>query len=435
MAQLVAEVIGVVAGVLATIPISQGLFEPPVDQITTVKIVLGEATDLAASLSGNRPGVALWDDLGQSIGTSFGSDKILPQSNHVDVQIAANSSVGNAPPSYVSIINGGDDAICVAWVTVTFPDGAQASWSGDTAFQCNADFFESSRQMGTTGPDGTGAPFTPHCVWIDRNHSNGLRYQGLAFHMRDFFNNANQATAYGENPGLMCNSGPRFRMYETLRPEDPVLMYKPPLEYTDQGTDADPTRIIGAPGVFTDQDQKALQKVCQDPNLCDDLTAERCAGVPQFIGAGRAAEVPRCSKRKGDKKRRNENSTNATELTASQSSSNMTTDTWKFEGHLVISARPSHSARTLCERPNSYGPSFASIQEGLFCDMKSRLLYDICDEQKTSCCLDMEQNQLRSCSVRRQIRGVSQWKRQSTNTTRTYTKVHRWGMNATGSEE
>ncbi len=209
-------------------------------------------------------------------------------------------------------------------------------------------------------------------------------------------------------------------------------MFKPPLGYTDQGTDADPGRVIGAPGVFTDQDQKALTRVCHDRNLCDDVTRERCATVPQFIGVGRAAEVPLCSKRKGDKKRRDESSANATELTATQSSGNTTTDDWKFEGHLVISARPQHSAKTLCERQYSYGPSFVALQERLFCDMKSKTLYDICDGQKTSCCFDMDQNQLRSCSVRRQIRGTSQWKRQSTSTTRTDTKIHKWGMDPRG---
>ncbi len=214
MGALAAEVIGLIGTSLLSIPIGQGLFAPPVDQITTVRIVLGEATNLAASLSGNRPGVALWDDLGQSIGTSFGTDEILPQSSLEEIQITANSSVGNAPPSYISIINGGDDAICIAWVTLTFPDGSQATWSGDTAFQCNFDFFESSRQMGTTGPVGAGAPFTPHCVWLDRDHSGGLRFQGSGFHIRDFFNNANQVEAYSKskNNELVCGSGPRFRM-------------------------------------------------------------------------------------------------------------------------------------------------------------------------------------------------------------------------------
>jgi hypothetical protein len=54
------NVVGLVLGLgLGLIPLFEGLFKEPVDQITAVNIGLGFSTDVSNSLGGNTPGVAL----------------------------------------------------------------------------------------------------------------------------------------------------------------------------------------------------------------------------------------------------------------------------------------------------------------------------------------------------------------------------------------
>lgn len=64
------------------IPILFSLSAPKKDdQTTAVRMVLGETLgDLSASLSGNVPGVALWDERGRSIGIIPGTSQRLPPS-------------------------------------------------------------------------------------------------------------------------------------------------------------------------------------------------------------------------------------------------------------------------------------------------------------------------------------------------------------------
>lgn len=45
---------------------------------------------------------------------------------------------------------------------------------------------------------------------------------------------------------------------------------------------------------------------------------------------------------------------------------------------LVTSPRESQTATELCEAPNSSGPDFVSLMEGLYCDMTTRELLPIC---------------------------------------------------------
>jgi hypothetical protein len=382
--------------------------------------------------------VSLWDELGRNIGTTFGTREIAPQGSFIDIKVTANDDVGNIPAAYASITNGGNDAICIAFITFTFPDDTHGTWTGDVGAKCGAQFFESGRQMGTSGDNGK-APPVPKCVWLDRDASLGLKYQGMGFHLRDFFNNNKQVEVYKENLDVMCHSGPRFRMYETIRTEDPIHMFKPQLEYTGDNTDVDISKVINNPGALTDRNKYAQRKVCTDPSLCDDIPATSCEGVPQILAAGRGT-VPICQGgRVGDKgkTRRDQLMPSQLNTTTPQSTDIASSLTgpvsnvqgaWRFEDKAVVSAMPEHSARLLCESENSYGPSFAAIGEGLFCEMKTKTLYNIYSGDITSCCFDIDQNQLRGCPNQRSKRSSLTERRQFLNSTTTYTTVQRWGM-------
>lgn len=58
----------------------------------------------------------------------------------------------------------------------------------------------------------------------------------------------------------------------------------------------------------------------------------------------------------------------------------------KADSRLIISDRPGHSAVALCESETSHGPSLVSLSEGMFCDMKTRMVQPVCAEKLTKDC-------------------------------------------------
>lgn len=57
---------------------------------------------------------------------------------------------------------------------------------------------------------------------------------------------------------------------------------------------------------------------------------------------------------------------------------------------LVLSDSKWHSAKKLCESETSMGPDFVHESEGLFCDMGTKTLYDICSDKTEGACFDVD---------------------------------------------
>lgn len=66
------------------------------------------------------------------------------------------------------------------------------------------------------------------------------------------------------------------------------------------------------------------------------------------------------------------------------------------DDRLVKSSKSAHSAEQLCNAGKSVGPDFVSFDEKKFCDMKSKILYDFCDEVKAGECWDDDNNILKN---------------------------------------
>lgn len=406
--------------------------------------------------AGSKPGVALWDFKGRVIGTTFGSSDNVPEGNFVDVEVVASGAVGDVPAEYLSITAGGNDPICVAGLTATFPDGSQAAWSADVASLCSnitgAKVFLS--HDGMTDVD-SGKTTKPHCVWITQNHEEGVPHQGFGIHLPDFAGiTANRQDSYSANPDLMCRSGPRFRMYEDLRAWDPILTFDPVLESDENGVDLDKTKVINNPGVFADTDIAALRLACQDnfkQPQCTKLP-KTMPVVPIIARQARPTNVALHRTHPRDYLPRGRNDTRPSYLYNSTQTSgpayplllptgpspphptssqpiptsagghknkdggNSTANgarRHRFHGHLVISSKAYHSAQDLCQNPNSWGPSFVSTHDGWFCDMTEKKLHPICaaqdgasnnepnqtKENQSSCCFDVQQKSLLNCSV------------------------------------
>lgn len=99
-----------------------------------MQITLGTG-NLSASSGGNVPGVSLLDIEGQSIGGVFGSSHIEPQGTRFLFQLSPTKPLAMS----LRNTNGGDDAICVAAVDVTFPTGQQTAFMTNIGVTYGAD--------------------------------------------------------------------------------------------------------------------------------------------------------------------------------------------------------------------------------------------------------------------------------------------------------
>ncbi len=333
----VLNVLAALVGVGLMIP---GLIPEKDENEPVVRIAAGLSSDESDTTSGNQPGVALYDIMGRKVGSVGGKKDRIKDGSFIDIKVPFAKGVGTKPAEYISVANGGDDALCIAYIAITQPDGTNKAWYGDIAKACGADWYHSLLK---TGDD----DYQPSCIWIDRDRSNGLRFQGLGLHFNDFAATEERATQLNENRDLMCNAAPRFRMYENFGDKDHIPFFNPPLDLEAK------TLTDGDPGAVMDKSRWHLPE--EGPNVNKALIDQEPS----------------------HKKLRRQS--HATAVFGEASSSSV----------VIISTSPNHSAKELCESETSRGFDFVSSTENLFCDMESKKLWPVCDTTTTSACFDM----------------------------------------------
>ena len=303
------------------------LAEKPKTESTQVQIGIGSGVD---NTGGSVPHVALWDQGGNRIGQSYGDANGHWDSgtlNEIDVEHKQNGGK-KAQPEYLQVVAWEGDGICISMVSVT-SNGAQWGWTGDMAKMCGGDWFPSTYMLG----DGTD---TPSCIWIDSDHTNGIRAQGFSLHMPDFAQRDGRKMALEDTPETNCKSGPRQTFWYDRLPDQQPDFFKPPLKYTPDGGDVDTKRVV-----------------------------TRKADLYPF---------PPRPRHKRDIMKRSAN---------------------LKEGHIVISDFPAHSAKEVCEHPTSLGWDFVSTVEGIYCDITAREWWPLCSDKVKTGCFDLDKREMR----------------------------------------
>jgi len=372
------EGIALIGVVITTIPVISDLFNPKPDSSSTTKVRLiagdGDGTE------GNVPHVTLWDRQGNNIGwtdwekTDF-KDDILHKGQPVDLsieQISKDSSANGA--EYLGMFASGDNMVCISIITVTTPTGVLYSWMGDIAKQCGAPWFPGN-VVASSGPKGE---VRPACVWLDMDETNGLKTKGIGFHLPSFQSNPAREADYGNFPDKMCKSDPRFKVYEG---DGFALQAMPYFK-----------EPVYDPATLLDYGDKALDTSNWDKKPDIDL---------------QDVIFPQKNKR------------NVTARADGEVTKALPPQQKKRPGHLVVTTFGAHSAKEVCESETSWGPDLVNPDEGYYCDMESKTLWEVCTEggEQTGC-FDMETNRVKTVgTMRRGRRGVNNKK---------YTEVRRW---------
>lgn len=388
----VLDVIGALTGIVSIGMMIPSLLPQQDEHQTVVRVGAGLSSVESSSTSGDRPGIHLYDIMGRAIGHVHSSKKNIRDGDFIDISVPFDRNVGKKPTEYISVNQGGDDALCIAYLALTQPDGTKKAWYGDIGKTCGADWYHS---MLKTGDD----DYQPACIWIDKNGSNGLRFQGFGLHITDFAATKERAADYDQHRDRMCNAAPRFRMYEQMNDKDFIPFFSPPLEYISEGlTDQDPSAVLDKGRWALPEEGPNIKKSTVDADPLQRMMIRRDQ-----------TQAPR----------QGQSQTNDTLLPA------QSVITRLFESKLIISHSNSHSAKELCESSSSKGPDFVSIKEQSYCDMTHRKIWPLCDaRKKTSNCFDQTSHRFQPLAVRG--RDVGAPSASPSPPQKSYTKVETW---------
>jgi hypothetical protein len=119
-------------GVLAIsmIPLGESFFPPAYKATTVVRVASGMSMpgDSGASTEGNTCGIGLFDGDGQRIGFKSGTRAgKIGDGRYSDIRVDPIDNQNNRPPEYLSIVGGGSDSLCVAYIAVTEPSSEYVS--------------------------------------------------------------------------------------------------------------------------------------------------------------------------------------------------------------------------------------------------------------------------------------------------------------------
>lgn len=331
-------------GVLALAGLQLGVTlkdAPNPDKQVSVTLVTGDASDAG----GNVPHIAVWDKHGSRIGQYKGDrkDNIVKEFSK-SITINPDQHGGTiAQPEYISIVMQENDGICLSAV-IAMGAGAQWTWTGDMGFTCGAQWYNSQVAVGSSNNP-------PRCVWIDADHSYGIVAKGLSMHIRDFTGESALVDQYKSDQRRLCQNSARMTFYPAIQPDSVIPFFDPPLEY---GRDS-------ASGALLKPDQGIDRHTNGYPD-----------GTNMNIHKRKHARdtTPRGGTDAGGNKNNK-------------------------PGHLIISNIQGHSAKELCEHPNSLGPDFVSTAENIFCDMETGTWWPLCDATHSDRCFDLEHQTMR----------------------------------------
>ncbi|KAH6611650.1 hypothetical protein C7974DRAFT_419110 [Boeremia exigua] len=227
MAAAAIKVIGLMFGILSEAPMLGSMLPDKTDRQTVIRIGVGTSINAEGNTGGDTPGIRLFDVMGRALGSKRGSKSNIADGGYKDIRVTASRAHQGRQAQYILVSKGGNDALCISYIAVTWPDGQRK----------RGHWYNSQTIIGDTN-------YQPKCVWIDGDASNGIATQGLGIHVTDFTATPERAAAYKEDPETMCKSRPRFHLYDELDTDMYLPFFDPPLEYDENSVDRDRSKVL-----------------------------------------------------------------------------------------------------------------------------------------------------------------------------------------------
>ncbi|KAH7312609.1 hypothetical protein B0I35DRAFT_437399 [Stachybotrys elegans] len=328
------NVLGAVSGALGIIQFGLDNFPEPETTGSSIRIAVG--LDFEGGLTnagGDAPDIRLWNEAGEFLGIRADPGKV----NHGGfIDFKVDHKRDSSQQATYAVVAGNNNAVCIAYMSITWPDGEKYSWTGDWAELCEpyleerAPWYNSNVLIG-------GTKHKPRCMWVDKDGNQPTT--GFQVHFPEFVEQTDRTSFTDEEKEdivrYTCSNGVPFRTFQ--EPDPRTVTY----------------RVL-------------------NPLLKRD---EQAVTVAQSTApAKRKTWTPR-----------------GTSFSTRQETSPI--KTMQFN-QLVVDDSPDNSAFRLCNSASSLGPDFVSIPEGMFCRMSDKSLWPLCTEGLIDACFNMDVKQL-----------------------------------------
>ncbi|KAI1335271.1 hypothetical protein F5Y15DRAFT_255325 [Xylariaceae sp. FL0016] len=329
MAQVI-EAIGLISGVLGIISFAQDNFPEQESVGSTVRVTVG--LDTSGGLNnagGDAPDIRLFNEAGEFLGMKADPGSVS-DGGFLDITVDHNDD-DNSQATY-ALFSANNDAVCIAYTTITWPSGDQYTWMGDWGHQCGGSWYYSNVYV-------SGSDAKPDCLWIDAN--NDQPQTGFQVHWPTF--SADDTSIPDDDAGKqdfidsVCSGGPSFKM----------SMYP----------DTDPNSIT-----YTIPSNDGKRSIAT-------------ASYRQPLHVRRASRL-------------------RSSAFAARSNGTATGTSNPHAGSLVIDNDAAHAAQALCESETSVGPSFVNVAEGNFCRMTDKTLWPVCGDGVADNCFNTDSQKL-----------------------------------------
>ena len=158
MAAGIFEAIGVISGVLGIIQFGADNFPVPDKVGSTVRVAVG--LDFSGGLreaGGDLPDVRLWNEAGEFLGKTTDPGKV-GTGGYRDITV--DHKHDSTQQATYTLFSANNDAICIAYTSITWPSGDEYAWIGDWGRKCGATWYYSNHYI-------SAADMKPDCMWID----------------------------------------------------------------------------------------------------------------------------------------------------------------------------------------------------------------------------------------------------------------------------
>ncbi|KAI0873665.1 hypothetical protein GGS24DRAFT_517375 [Hypoxylon argillaceum] len=301
---------------------------------STIRVTVGlDAQGGLNNAGGDLPDIRLFNEAGGFLGMVADPGKVKSGS-FGDITVKHDDRSGQQ--ATYALFSANNDAICIAYTSITWPSGDHYAWVGDWGEKCGGHWYYSNVYLAGSG-------IRPECFWIDAN--NDEPQTGFQIHWPEFVKKPGDpipASPIDKNPEVdyICNSGVPFKMH-TYPDKDPhSINYWPPTT-----------------------GRRSLPE-----NQMPDIATSY--GPPKHSLSARF------------------------QSSQGHSKSNQTTTSQRMKGSLVIGDDVQHSAEGLCASATSSGPDFLNKRTGVFCRMSDKTTWPVCDGLATDNCFNNDLHQL-----------------------------------------
>jgi hypothetical protein len=298
---------------------------------TVVQLAVG--LDVPGELSnagGDLPDVRLFNEAGEFLGMTADPGDITD-----GTQGSVSVSTNGQQATY-TLFSANNNAICIAYATITWPSGDKYAWSGNWGRRCGASWYYSNYYI-------KGTDIKPDCMWID---GDGDQEQtGFQIHWPEFYFESGD-TAQAKDSSYYCDSGVAFGIRKEKDPSSITYWILSSAKRTVSDW------IFG---------KRSQTGVTDSPHK---------KKVTDWTPRGRSTHV------------RRHNETNG------QVGSTM------FQDRLIKDNNPTHATADLCLSESSVGPDFLNVAEGQFCRMSDKTLWPLCNDEIRDDCFNVDLHQL-----------------------------------------